>query len=333
MFVSLLIRSVIFFLLAFSITGCGKSGHDLTPEFYGFYANNSNKLTEITKNNQSTYDFAADVQFLVFQKQAEAYANGLKIDRAIFVRTVYEPGKPPENINTWRALVKGSVETRTKPVADQPEQIYVVPKSPLSAGVYIVSIDGKEVGQFFVDKNRVMQNLKQGRDCIDVKVASGWAGFNYHLNGSGANDIPCSSGAVTIGTETFQIEDLSAAFLKAVMDGNMGVVKSLVEKGADVNADLGNGTTPLMSAMFRGNIELVKVLLDKGADVNRKNLNGMTAMMIAMSKDTKSELVKVLLDKGADVNAKDNSGSTVLSYAISVGNAEIIAMLRAKGAH
>lgn len=176
-----------------------------SPEFYGIYANNNNKLIEMAESdkNRPPYDFGQNVQFLVFQKRAEMYANGLTIERAIFVRTVNNPGmdgkQPPKNVNTWKPRRDGVVSTRTKPVAGQPEQIYVVPRSPLPAGMYIVSVKGGggELGKFYVDKNQVTQNLERGKDCIDIVVGSGWASYEYDLNGGGGKVMPCSNSPTT----------------------------------------------------------------------------------------------------------------------------------------
>lgn len=182
-----------------------------SPEFYGIYASNNNKLIEMSEGdkNKPPYDFGQNVQFLVFQKQAEMYANRLTIERAIFVRTVNNPGmdgeQPPKNVNTWKPRSDGAVATRTKPVAGQPEQIYVVPRSPLPAGVYIVSIEGGggEIGKFYVNKDQVVRSLERGEDCIDIVVGGGWASYEYDLGGGGGKVMPCSNSSTnTSGSNT-----------------------------------------------------------------------------------------------------------------------------------
>lgn len=177
-----------------------------SPEFYGIYANNNNKLIEMAESdkNRPPYDFGQNVQFLVFQKQAEMYANSLTIMRAIFVRTVNNPGmdgkQPPKNVNTWKPRRDGiAVAMRTKPVAGQPDQIYVVPREPLPAGMYILSFGdrGEEIGKFYIDKDQVVRSLERGEDCIDIVVGSGWASYEYDLNGGGGKVIPCSNSPTT----------------------------------------------------------------------------------------------------------------------------------------
>ena len=46
------------------------------------------------------------------------------------------------------------------------------------------------------------------------------------------------------------------------------MVKLLLNKGADVNAQYGLSGSALRLAPLNGNEEMVKLLLDKGADVN-----------------------------------------------------------------
>jgi ankyrin repeat protein len=43
------------------------------------------------------------------------------------------------------------------------------------------------------------------------------------------------------------------------------VVKTLLDKGADIDANDNNGRTPLLQALRNGNTEVIKILLDSGA--------------------------------------------------------------------
>jgi ankyrin repeat protein len=88
------------------------------------------------------------------------------------------------------------------------------------------------------------------------------------------------------------------AIIYAAKDGNFGVVKLLIKKGADVNAKDKYGGTALMYAAQNGDKEVVKLLLEKGAKVNAKNENGWTALMFAAYYGHK-EIVKLLKSYGA----------------------------------
>jgi uncharacterized protein len=105
--------------------------------------------------------------------------------------------------------------------------------------------------------------------------------------------------------------------IKAAGDGDLEMVKSLIAKGANVNAKDEDGETALMGAAEKGHLEIVKLLLGKGAKVNAKNEEGVTALMGAAEKGY-LEIVRLLLDKGANVNAKRKDGATALytAYAL-----------------
>jgi ankyrin repeat protein len=113
--------------------------------------------------------------------------------------------------------------------------------------------------------------------------------------------------------------------------GRTEIVKLLLDKGANVNVIPIDGVTPLISASSGGYVEIVKLLLDKGADVNANPNNRLTALMFALGRGN-TELTKLLLDRGADVNVKNNSGQTYLMIASRKGYTEIVKILLNKGA-
>ena len=59
-----------------------------------------------------------------------------------------------------------------------------------------------------------------------------------------------------------------------------------------------NTYTALMSAALNGHAGVVKVLLDKGADVNVKDISGRTALKYAESKDHQ-DVIELLKKAGA----------------------------------
>lgn len=120
----------------------------------------------------------------------------------------------------------------------------------------------------------------------------------------------------------------------AAGNGNLEKVKSLLNKGVDINAkETKLGLTALMFASSAGYLNMVKYLISKGADINVKSSKaGETALMRA-SIDGHLEVVKYLIDKGADINAKANSGRSPLMIASSVGYLNIVKYLISKGAN
>jgi ankyrin repeat protein len=99
--------------------------------------------------------------------------------------------------------------------------------------------------------------------------------------------------------------------------GSVDVMKYLLDKGADVNAQNPFGTTALMISAT--DIAKVRLLVERGADVNRASKQGRTALSIAAMSDQSSEIVRYLAAKGADLQAKDAFGNTILTAA-AMGN-------------
>ena len=97
----------------------------------------------------------------------------------------------------------------------------------------------------------------------------------------------------------------------AASQGDAEKVRTLIGKGANVNAMSVEGATGLMYAATKGHVEVVKLLLAANADVNARSRNkeSWTALMCAVSGGN-TEIVRMLLEKGADANAGHAFGQT-----------------------
>lgn len=93
----------------------------------------------------------------------------------------------------------------------------------------------------------------------------------------------------------------------------------------------GREMTPLHHAAYSGDLKLAKTLVSKGANVNARNKDGATPLHLALKRGHR-DVAKLLINKGADVNAKDDKGLTPLSVAIVRGQPEMEKLLRSKGA-
>lgn len=71
--------------------------------------------------------------------------------------------------------------------------------------------------------------------------------------------------------------DLSAGLLAAAAGGSTSEVKSLLDKGAKVDARDKKQRTPLMLAAQHGHAETARLLLSKGADADARDRDGFTA--------------------------------------------------------
>jgi ankyrin repeat protein len=120
------------------------------------------------------------------------------------------------------------------------------------------------------------------------------------------------------------------ALINAVLEGETELVRSLIDRGVDLDYRYGFENTALMYASNYGYKDIVELLLRHGADVNAKNEDGSTALIWASS-NGRREVVELLLRHGADVNANNNHGWSALSSASESGHMDIVQILKRAG--
>jgi ankyrin repeat protein len=144
----------------------------------------------------------------------------------------------------------------------------------------------------------------------------------------------------------------------------LGLVTTLIERGADVNArtrelapsrrwlyTLGDvswvdytGQTPFLRAALSGDTTMMRLLLQHGADPNIPTFAGTTPLMAASgvgwvvaqtyteSPEALLEAIKICLEHGADINAVNSMGLSALLGAANRGSNDIIRYLAENGA-
>uniref|UniRef100_T1JDN3 Uncharacterized protein n=1 Tax=Strigamia maritima TaxID=126957 RepID=T1JDN3_STRMM len=108
------------------------------------------------------------------------------------------------------------------------------------------------------------------------------------------------------------IHDVTPLWCAAVA-GKLGVVKCLVEHGAEVNAVSDTGSTPVRSACYMTHLDVVEYLMENNADIIKPNYNGGTCLINSVQS---VPLCERLIKFGAEVNAQDIQYKTALHYAI-----------------
>ncbi|CAN8006118.1 unnamed protein product, partial [Ixodes hexagonus] len=117
----------------------------------------------------------------------------------------------------------------------------------------------------------------------------------------------------------------------AARQGHAEVVLLLLKAGADPDHADNEGWTPLRSSAWAGHLQVVDALLDHGAQVDLADAEQRTALRAA-SWGGHEEVVSRLLAHGADVNRADCEGRTALIAAAYMGHAEIVEHLLDGGA-
>ncbi|MFC1670864.1 ankyrin repeat domain-containing protein, partial [Spirochaetota bacterium] len=84
-------------------------------------------------------------------------------------------------------------------------------------------------------------------------------------------------------------------------------------------------------ATENGDINIIKLLIEKGINVNAKGGNGRTALITASEKGY-TEIVKILISNKANIETRDNSGFSAYMTAILNGNISIVLILKKNGA-
>jgi ankyrin repeat protein len=124
---------------------------------------------------------------------------------------------------------------------------------------------------------------------------------------------------------------LGTALHAASLAGHEKVVKMLLDKGADINAQGGSYGTALYAASLQGHEKVVELLLGKGADVNAEGGYYGTALHGASARGNE-KVVELLVGKGADVNALNGGSGTPLYAASARGHEKVVELLLGKGA-
>lgn len=132
--------------------------------------------------------------------------------------------------------------------------------------------------------------------------------------------------------------------------GNIGMVKSLLRRGADPNPNFdmadGKHRSPLIEAACHGHAEIVKLLLDNGAHINAltftpAHTNGLETPLCAAinglwyRRAQSNMVVRLLLDYGADPNISPTGhliGQTPLRMAVWFRRVDVVRLLLAKNA-
>jgi len=117
----------------------------------------------------------------------------------------------------------------------------------------------------------------------------------------------------------------------ACYEHDFDMLKKLINDGADVDARIDDGSTPLIEiCVADSNLDLAQYLIEHGADVNTINsLN--TSPLEEACHSNAIKMVKLLLNSGANPHLHDNDFNSLLITAIVFSSAEIVKLLLEAG--
>ncbi|MCE5187042.1 MAG: ankyrin repeat domain-containing protein [Planctomycetaceae bacterium] len=191
-------------------------------------------------------------------------------------------------------------------------------ETPLGIMLDHQTCEPKELIRLLAENNTALNNVdRYGRNTLHNAAIHGCADIVTLLASKGAdlenkeNDMP--------GGKT--------PLLAAVSEGNVDVVRALLEAGANVAAQDKRQTTPIFSAIQEENTEIIQLLLDHGADINAPNKYGNTPLHAAVETG-KPEIVQFLLNAGARKDIVGRSNMTAAQLAQRMNKPEIVALFQ-----
>ena len=117
---------------------------------------------------------------------------------------------------------------------------------------------------------------------------------------------------------------LQDLLIKAVSSGNIKICKSLIKKGADINACDKDGRSLLHVAVLENQLEMTRFLLEAKINPNLQDNNKDTALHLAQGRENSRILTKLLVDYGGNVSIKNKDNLSVRQLVLKVGDGKLL---------
>jgi ankyrin repeat protein len=122
-------------------------------------------------------------------------------------------------------------------------------------------------------------------------------------------------------------ERLNHDLLTAAESGDLKKVKSSLELGAFIECRDEEQHTPLINATINGHLPIVKFLIGKNADMNAQSSSYYPTVLHAAVLSRQLEVAKYLIANNVEVDACDTSGMTSLHHCCYSKDLEVVKLL------
>jgi ankyrin repeat protein len=136
---------------------------------------------------------------------------------------------------------------------------------------------------------------------------------------------------VTVIVDRGRIESLGASLYEAAREGQLESVKSLIQRGANVNYKYRLEKTALHAAALNGHAHVIEYLTEQGAYPSATDKSGIQPLHEACE-GGHLDAARILLRQGAHLETPLTEGCTPLHLAASKGHAAVIQLLLGAGA-
>ncbi|MET0617616.1 MAG: ankyrin repeat domain-containing protein [Luteibacter sp.] len=120
----------------------------------------------------------------------------------------------------------------------------------------------------------------------------------------------------------------------AVRNGDLEVVRTLLDLGVSVNGSAADPWSPLEMAVHNNNVALARLFIERGTDVNAIGKAGYTPLLLAASIDFgDTEMMELLLEAGARVDIRNPAGRTALDLARDYQHTRFVPILERRTGH
>jgi uncharacterized protein len=107
--------------------------------------------------------------------------------------------------------------------------------------------------------------------------------------------------------------------LVAVQENQLAIAQTLMDAGADINAQAANKDSPWLLAGAAGRTEMIRAMIPKGPDLTKRNRYGGNALIPACER-AHVDTIRLLLTTKIDVNHINNLGWTCLLEIVILGD-------------